>query len=87
MYSIRNGPLLRLTASKIDIQRLEFNLTQGISMTKPWFAKHYESISESKAKMKDRGNIDCFCILCRRSNIVNNFFFHLYNFLWIYEAV
>ena len=60
MYNIRNGPLLRLTASKIDIQRLELNLTQGISMTKHWFAKHYESISESKSKMKDRGNIDCF---------------------------
>ena len=53
---ICEGPLLRLPAAKSTCL-LWNSLPQSI--------KYSESIVELKTKMKDLGNIDCSCILCR----------------------
>ena len=66
-YSIRNGPLLRLPSTKstsYGINSVLFRaclLWNSLSQS----VKYNESIAELKTKMKNLGNIECSCILCR----------------------
>ena len=66
-YNIRNGPLLRLPSAKstsYGINSVLFRaclLWNSLSQS----VKYSESIAELKTKMKNLGNIDCSCILCR----------------------
>ena len=66
-YNIRKGPLLRLpaaTSTSYGINSVLFRtclLWNSLSQS----IKYSESIIELTAKMKDLGNIDCSCILCR----------------------
>ena len=66
-YNIRNGPLLKLPNAKstyYGINSVHFRaclLWNGL----PQSVKHSESILELKRKLKELGNVDCSCILCR----------------------
>ena len=66
-YNIRNGPLLRSPSAKsisYGIYSVLFRvcLLWNSSLQS---VKYSESIAELKTKMKNLGNIDCSCILCR----------------------
>ena len=65
-YNIRKGPLLRLPAAKSTSYGINSVLFRACLLWKslPQSIKYNESIVEFK-KMKDLGNIDCSCILCR----------------------
>ena len=65
--SIRKGPLVRLLAAKLSSYSINsvFFRAYLLSKSLPQSIKYSESIVESKKKMKDLGNIDCSCILCR----------------------
>ena len=65
--NIRKGPLLRLHAAKSASYGINSVLFRACLL---WNSlresiKYSESIVELKTKMKDLGNIDCSCILCR----------------------
>ena len=66
-YNIRNGPLLKLPNAKstyYGINSVHFRaclLWNGL----PQSVKYSESILELKRKLKELGNVDCSCILCR----------------------
>ena len=66
-YSIRKGPLLRLPAAKSTPYGINSVLFRACLLwnSLPQSIKYSESIVELKTKMKDLGNIDCSCILCR----------------------
>ena len=68
-YNIRKGPLLRLPAAKSTSYGINSVLFRACLLWNsfPQSIKYSESIAivKSKAKMKDLGNIDCSCILCR----------------------
>ena len=66
-YNIKNGPLMILTGAKstyYGINSVQFRaclLWNGLTRS----IKHSESVPELKRKLKELGNIDCNCILCR----------------------
>ena len=68
-FNIRNGPLLKLSNAKstyYHINSVHFRaclLWNGF----PQSVKHIESIIELKRKLEELRNVDCFCILRRRS--------------------
>ena len=66
-YNIRKGPLLRLAAAKSTSYRINSVLFRACLLWNSLLQsiKYSESIVELKTKMKDLGNIDCSCILCR----------------------
>ena len=66
-YSVRKGPLLRLSAAKSTSYGINSALFRACLLWKslPQSIKYSESIVELKTKMKDLGNINCSCILCR----------------------
>ena len=66
-YNIRKGPLLRLPAAKSTSYGINSVLFRACLLwnSLPQSIKYSESIVELKTKMKDLGNIDCSCILCR----------------------
>ena len=66
-YNIRNGPLLRLPSAKSSSHGINSVLFRACLLwnSLPQSVKYSESIVELKTKMKDLGNIDCSCILCR----------------------
>ena len=66
-YSIRNGSLLRLPAAKSISYGINSVLFRACLLWNsfPQSVKYSESILELKTKLKDLGNIDCSCILCR----------------------
>ena len=65
-YSIRNGPLLRLPAKSTSYGINSVLFTARLLWNSlPQSVKYSESIAELKTKMKNLGNIDCSCILCR----------------------
>ena len=65
--NIRNGPLLKLPDAKsmyCGINSVHFRaclLWNGLSQS----VQHSESILELKKKLKELGNVDCSCFLCR----------------------
>ena len=66
-YNVRKGPLLRLHAAKSTFYGINSVLFRACLL---WNSlresiKYSESIVELKTKMKELGNIDCSCILCR----------------------
>ena len=65
MYNI--GPLLRLLAAKSTFYIINTELFRAylLSTSFPKSFKYIEPILGLKMKMKDLGNIDCLCILCR----------------------
>ena len=67
MYNIRNGPLLRLPVAKSTSYGINSVLFRACLLwnSLPQSVKYSESILEFKTKMKDVGNFDCSCILCR----------------------
>ena len=66
-YNIRNGPLLRSAAAKSTSYGIIPALLRVCLLwnSLPQSLKYSESILELKTKMKDQGNADCSCILCR----------------------
>ena len=60
-YHIRNGPLLRLRATKSSSYGINSVLFRACLLwdSLPRSAKYNESILELKTKMKDLGNVDC----------------------------
>ena len=66
-YNIRKDPLLRLSAAKSTSYGINSVLFRACLLwnSLPQSIKYSESIVELKTKMKDLGNIDCSCILCR----------------------
>ena len=66
-YNIRNGPLLRLPSAKSTPYGINSVLFRAFLLwnSLPQSVKYRESIAELKTKMKNLGNIDCSCILCR----------------------
>ena len=66
-YNIRKGPLLRLPAAKSTSYGISSVLFRACLLwnSLPQTVKYSDSIVELKAKMKNLGNIDCSCILCR----------------------
>ena len=66
-YNIRNGSLLKLPSEKLTSYGINSVLFRASLFwnSLPQSAKYSESIVELKTKMKDLGNIDCSCILCR----------------------
>ena len=66
-YNIRNGPLVRLPAATSTSYGINLVLFRTCLFwnSLPRSVKCSESILEWKRKMKDLGNIDCSCILCR----------------------
>ena len=62
-----NGPFLKLPNAKSSyygINSVQFRaclLWNGLLQS----VKHSESILEPKRKLKELGNVDCSCILCR----------------------
>ena len=66
-YNIRNGPLLRLPAAKSTAYGINSVLFRACLLwnSLPQSVKYTESILELKTKMKNLGNINCSCILCR----------------------
>ena len=66
-YNIRKGPLLRLLAAKSASYRINSVLFRACLLwnSLPQSINYSKSIVELKTKMKDLGNIDCSCILCR----------------------
>ena len=66
-YNIRNGPLLRLPSAKSTSKGINSVLFRACLLwnSLPQSVKYSESIAELKTKMKNLGNIDCSCILCR----------------------
>ena len=67
-YSIRKGPLLMLPAAKLISYGINSVLFRACLLWDSFlqYVKYSESILELKMKMKDLGNLDCSCILCRR---------------------
>ena len=67
IYNIRKGPLLRLPVAKSTSYSINEVLFRACLLWNsfPQSFKYSESIAELKTKMKDLGNIDCSCILCR----------------------
>ena len=65
MYNI--GHLLRLPAAKSTLYGINSVLFRASLLWKsfPKSFKYREPILGLKMKMKDLGNIDCLCILCR----------------------
>ena len=65
--NIRNGPLLRLASAKSTSYGINSVLFRACVLwnSLPQSVKDSESIAELKTKMKNLGNIDCLCILCR----------------------
>ena len=63
-YNIRNGPLLRLSSTSYGINSVLFRACLLFNSL-PQSVKYSESIAELKTKMKNLGNIDCLCTLCR----------------------
>ena len=66
-YNIRKGPLLRLPSAKSTSYNINSALFRACLLwnSLPQSVKYSESIAELKTKMKNLGNIDCSCILCR----------------------
>ena len=66
-YNLRKGPLLRLPATKSTSYSINSALFRACLLwnSLPQPIKYCESIVELKTKMKDLGNIECLCILCR----------------------
>ena len=66
-YNIRKGPLLRLAAAKSTSYGINSVLFRACLLWNSLLQsiKYSESIVELKTKMKDLGNVDCSCILCR----------------------
>ena len=66
-YNIRNGPLLRLPSAKSTSYVINSVLFRACLLwnSLPQSVKYSVSIAELKTKMKNLGNIDCSCILCR----------------------
>ena len=66
-YNIRNGPLVRLSSAKSTSYGINSVLFRACLLwnSLPQSVKYSESIAELKTKMKNLGNIDCSCILCR----------------------
>ena len=66
-YNIRNGHLLRLHSAKSTSYGINSVLFRACLLWNilPQSVKYSESIAELKTKMKNLGNIDCSCILCR----------------------
>ena len=66
-YNIRNGQLLKLPNAKSTYYGINFvHFRACLSWNGlPQSVKHSESIPELKRKLKELGNIDCSCILCR----------------------
>ena len=66
-YNIRNGPLLRLPSAKSTSYGINPVLFRACLLWNrlPQSVKYGESIAELKTKIKNLGNIDCSCILCR----------------------
>ena len=66
-YNIRKGPSLRLPAAKSTSYGINSVLFRACLLwnSLPQSIKYSESIVELKTKMKDLGNTDCLCILCR----------------------
>ena len=66
-YNIRNGPLLRLPSAKSTSYGINSVLFRACLLLNslPQSVKYSESVAELKTKMKNLGNIDCSCILCR----------------------
>ena len=59
-YNIRNGPLLRLPATKSTSYGINLVLFRACLL---WNSVSHESIIQLKPKIEDFGNIDCSCIL------------------------
>ena len=66
-YNIRKDPLLRLSAAKSTSYGINSVLFRACLLWNSLLQsiKYSESIVELKTKIKDLGNIDCSCILCR----------------------
>ena len=66
-YNIRKGPLLRLAAAKSTSCGINSVLFRACLLWNSLLQsiKYSESIVELKTKMKELGNVDCSCILCR----------------------
>ena len=66
-YNIRNGPLLRLPSAKSTSYRINSVLFRACLLwnSLPQSVNYSQSIAELKTNMKNLGNIDCSCILCR----------------------
>ena len=66
-YSIRNGPLLKLPNAKSTYYGTNCIFFRACLLWNglPQSVKHSESILELKRKLKELGNVDCSCILCR----------------------
>ena len=70
-YNIRRGPLLRLPVAKSTSYSINSVLFRAYLLwnSLPQSVKYNESTVELKMKlkfkMKNLGNIDCFCIFCR----------------------
>ena len=66
-YNIRKGPLLRLPVAKSTSYGINSVLFRACLLwnSLPQSIKYSESIVELKTEIKDLGNIDCSCILCR----------------------
>ena len=66
-YKTRKGPLLRLPAAKLTSYGINSVLFRACLVwnSLPQSIKCSESTVELKTKMRDLGNIDCSCILCR----------------------
>ena len=65
MYNV--DPLLRLPAAKSIFYGINSELFRAYPHWKSFLKsfKYSEPILGLKMKMKDLGNTDCFCILCR----------------------
>ena len=66
-YNIRKSPLLRLPAAKSPSYGIYSVLFRACLLwnSLPQSFNYSEPIVELKTKIKDLGNIDCSCILCR----------------------
>ena len=66
-YNIRKGPLLILPAARLTSNGINLVLFRARLLwnSLPQSIKYSESIAELKTNIKDLGNIDCSCILCR----------------------
>ena len=69
MYNTRNGPLLKLPDGKCTYCGINFVHFRACLLWNglPQSVKYSESILELKRKLKELGNVDCSCILCRRN--------------------
>ena len=66
-YNIRNGTLLKLPNSKFTYDGINFLHFRACLLWNglPQSVEHTESILELKRKLKELGNVDCFCVSCR----------------------